>query len=157
MAGVSDGYLYRHYKSKMELVQDLYRSNIEILHGEMDNILERVGAIRDFFIEYIDFLYTASISDPNLFRFCHMLIYDYSFSLPIHPIERIVEISKKVLKKGLSTGEISNKRDPEEVFSVMIGVPLKFLDTRMRNFFWQREIASDDVEKIADICIKALS
>jgi len=69
MAGVSDGYLYRHYKSKMELVQDLYRSNIEILHGEMDNILERVGAIRDFFIEYIDFLYTASISDPNLFRF----------------------------------------------------------------------------------------
>jgi len=39
----------------------------------------------------------------------------------------------------------------------MIGVPLKFLDTRMRNFFWQREIASDDVEKIADICIKALS
>lgn len=157
LAGVSDGYLYRHYESKRELVQDLYRSNIQILHDEMENILGRVGSISEFFREYINFLYTVTISDPKLFWFCHMLLYDYSFSLPIHPIERIVRISKNVLEKGRSTGEISSKRDPEEVFSVMIGVPVKFLDTRMRHFFWQREITVDDVEKVADICIKALS
>jgi TetR/AcrR family transcriptional regulator, repressor of fatR-cypB operon len=156
-AKVSDGYLYRFYKSKTDLFQDVYETYIKIFHDLILEIFNKNKSIEGFIKEYVSMLFTDSINEPILFKFIFIMSHDYTFPIPQKPLQTLKAICGAIIKKGIATGEINEELTPEEVYSLIIGFPPKYVDSRMRDFFGGNiKKLNNDIESISSMCVKAL-
>src|SRR5882724_2180492 len=90
MAGVAEGTIYRHYKSKDDLVRELFEDHYFRFGGELDRIREetaggfaaKLGAMPSFMASLYD-------SDPTLYRFLllaqHTALPNIAKALPESP------------------------------------------------------------------------
>jgi AcrR family transcriptional regulator len=68
-ANVAEGYLYRFYKSKNELVNDLLYSNVDELADNMEELLNQQHSVWEVFKLLIKRLIEISISNPEKIKF----------------------------------------------------------------------------------------
>jgi AcrR family transcriptional regulator len=122
-AGVSQGALYRHYRSKEDLAWTLFSTAYLRTGAELDEIAARyqgfpaqVGAMVEHFCALYD-------SDPALFRF--MLIAQHGFLPRIRPEERTpVDAVADVVGEAVGDGEVA-PIDPLAGAAAILGVILQ--------------------------------
>lgn len=156
-AEVAEGYLYRYYKSKTHLVEDLLYSALneiaEKLEGLIDNELLSVGDISK---QLISLLFVWANQQPDKIKFLFVLMNDYNFQIREYQQARIYNLCKRVKEKGHLSGEINREFGEEEVLLFCVSYPLQFINMRLKNFFYQSKLGEEEKHRVMHICINSL-
>jgi len=155
-AKVSDGYLYRHYPNKAELVKSLFIENMNTYHNLILELIEKEKKVSDILKGSIDFLVCTINEAPEIILFIFIMDHDFNFEYPEIVKNNFVKIGQKLWAKGIQTGEISNKRDVEDVLAITFGIPIKMLEIRRKAFISDELLNETDINNIVEICLKAL-
>jgi len=155
-AGVAEGYLYRFYNSKQELV-------ISLLYTKINHLIIR---LKEFLTLYPDIKYVIKLLINEIFilaetaqdeiRFIHVLMHDYNFQISESQREEIKLLCEQVIETGVKNGELNPNLSPEEVYTMGIIYPIEFINLRIKGFFGSNSWSVDEKRKVIDFCLNSL-
>jgi AcrR family transcriptional regulator len=107
MAGVAEGTIYRHYKSKEDLVRELFEDHYFRFGGELDRIrTEIAGGFVAKLRAMTAFMAALYDSDPTLYRFLllaqHTALPNIAKALPESP----ASVFRRLVADAIAAGEI---------------------------------------------------
>lgn len=155
-AGVAEGYLYRFYSSKQELVTSLLYIKINnlivklqefmILHSDINKVIELL---------ILELFYQAETVQDEI-RFIHVLMHDYNFQISDSQRKEIKIICEKVIELGVKNGQLRTNLSTEEVYTMGIVYPIEFINLRIKGFFGTNGWNEDDKQKVVNFCLNSL-
>lgn len=154
-AGVSDGYLYRHYKNKCELVESLFVENRDTFHGFIFDIIPKKETVREVLENICNFILQSYTSNPVLIQFYVVLAHDHSFDFPEKVRLDIRKIGEKLHEKGRLTGEVGADTEIEDVLVTFFGLQSKMLEMYQRNIVSEEYFKNKAKTRIIELCTKA--
>jgi AcrR family transcriptional regulator len=155
-AQVAEGYLYRFYKSKEELVLDLLNSKIEEIADHIEELIKDSESVYQIIEQFIKGIFRMAAKSINDIKFLYVMMNDYSFAMTDKIRERIRSLCKEVKEKGLKLGELDIQTTEEEIFMFLLVYPIQFINLRIKNFFGKNKWSSEDIDKVISICTKTL-
>lgn len=156
-AEVADGYLYRFYSSKYELVSDIFKSKVEQLADVLDDLYANKDTVREVVYEFVAHIINRAKEFPIQTKFLFMLIHDYTFEIDKGVALRLKDTFEKLVSKGQQNGEINANVTPEDLYVIIIGQTLLYIDSRYRKHFGNEVLEQDMAEKVANVCLRAIN
>jgi AcrR family transcriptional regulator len=119
-AGVGPGTLYRHFPARDELLEAVYRSEVEKLaaaEGTFAETMRPMEALRAWMLLFIDYIATKKIIAPAL-------------NAPTGGSPKVVEASyapihdamRALVKRAIKSGEVRKDVDPIDLLLALVGV-----------------------------------
>jgi AcrR family transcriptional regulator len=156
-AGVAEGYLYRFYKSKSELVDDLLYSTLNEIIEKLEGLMkEEELSVYSIFRQLIDVLFDWANFQADKIKFLFVLMHDYNFEIRESQRDRIYDLCRRVKEKGIQSGKIREEIDEEEILLLAVSYPIQFINLRLKNFFHRTDLGMDEKEKVLRSCINSL-
>lgn len=119
-AGIGPGTLYRHFPTREQLLEAVYRSEMEKLAAaeqRFADALPPVEALRAWLLLFVDFIAAKQLIAPAL----HALVGD-----PKQVFEasyaRIWEAIRALVRRGIDSGDIRDDLDPIDLLRALIGI-----------------------------------
>lgn len=156
-AGVADGYLYRFYPSKYDLVSDIFKSKVEQLADVLDDLYSQKDTLREVVYQFVAHIINRAKESPIQTKFLFMLIHDYTFEIDKGVALRLKETFEKLVQKGQQNGEINADVTSEDLYVLVIGQSLLYIDSRFRKHFGNEVLESNMAERVANVCLKAIN
>lgn len=154
-AGVSTGYLYRHYANKEELVQELIYSLAEEFFKVMEHSLKHHNQLRDVIYHFNSLLFTRANNKPVETRFLNRIFFeDYFIKYKKKNKDKDVFL-KGFRDKGIKTGEINSILSDKEFYAIFPTIPMRYIGIIL-NESEGTKMGEEEVKRITDICLKAL-
>ncbi|EGW36992.1 TetR/AcrR family transcriptional regulator [Desulfosporosinus sp. OT] len=157
-AGVSPGYLYKHYSSKEELVQ-------ELVETEMDSIIENLK----FNISTSSSVYEAAYKTVyNLFMYANSHPINAKFTaavfldVKVPSMEKVenykilVELAKQIIDLGIKTKEFSPQTTPIEVVAIAFTIPFNYISICLE-VDKEKKFTPEEAKRITKICIRGFT
>jgi TetR/AcrR family transcriptional regulator, repressor of fatR-cypB operon len=155
-AGVAEGYLYRFYSSKQELVSSLLYTKVEQIISKLELLLESCTGVKEVIDLLISEFFCMARKSPVEVKFIHVLMHDYNFQVSDEQREQIKRLCNSVIGIGKRSGELNPETTAEEVFGMAIIYPIEFINLRMKVFFGKSDWTVDDKKRVSEFCNKAL-
>ena len=155
-AKVAEGYLYRFYKSKEELVSDLLNSKISEIADNLEESIQKSTSFSEIIELLVKSIFKIADKSSNDIKFLYVMMNDYSFSINSKIKDRIAILCKELMDKGKSLGQISDLISEEELYMFLVIYPIQFINLRNKKFFGNSKLNAEDIEKVISICNKAL-
>jgi len=156
-AEVAEGYLYRYYKSKAHLVDDLLYSALNEIAEELEALIDNeLLSVSDISEQLISLLFDWANHQPDKIKFLFVLMNDYNFKIRQDQQVRIYDLCRRVKEKGHLSGEINHELGEEEVLLFSVSYPLQFINMRLKNFFHQSKLGEEEKQRVMSICINSL-
>ncbi len=119
-AGVGPGTLYRHFPSRDELLEGVYRTEVEKLAAAERRFAETMAplaALRAWMFLFVDYIATKKIIAPALNASVERpsKVVESSYA-PIH------EAMRSLLKRAMKSGEVRKDVDPVDLLRALVGV-----------------------------------
>jgi len=120
-SGVGPGTLYRHFPARHELLEAVYRTEVEKLAAAERTFAESMApmeALRAWMLLFIDYIATKKIIAPALSDALaghRSKVVEASYA-PIH------EAIRALVKRGIKAGEIRKDVDPVDLLRALVGV-----------------------------------
>ena len=119
-AGVGPGTLYRHFPTRDDLLEAVYRSEVEKLAAaerKFAETLPPVEALRAWMLLFVDYIAAKHIIAPALNTMAGgpSRVYEASYSLVWNAIRALV-------KRAIQSGDIRPDLDPIDLLRALIGV-----------------------------------
>lgn len=150
-AGVAEGYLYRHYKGKAELVNDLLFNNLEHLIQRLENLLDNHHSVYEIFEKLTATLFELANHNPEKIKFLYVLMHDYNFKIQEEQREKIIALCRQICDIGKKSGEIAPDIDEEEIYMAGVAYPIQYINLHLKNFFNRSALGETEVSKILSI------
>jgi TetR/AcrR family transcriptional regulator, repressor of fatR-cypB operon len=155
-AGVAEGYLYRFYKSKQELVTELLYTKVAQIIEKLEFLLNSCTSIKEVIYQLIGELFKMASDSPEEIKFIHVLMHDYNFQVSDEQRQHIKSLCERVIIIGIKNGELNKNISPEEAYGIVIIYPIEFINLRMKGFFGSTSWTSEDQKRVAEFSINAL-
>lgn len=156
LAGVAEGYLYRHYKSKAELVNDLLFFNVNEITDKLESLLDNQNSVKDIFEQLTRSLFEIAVNHPVRIKFLYVLMHDYNFKVQDTQRQHILELCRRVKEVGQVSGEIRQNVDEEEIYLFGVVYPIQFINLRLKNFFNQSQLGENEIQKVLKIYLNLI-
>jgi AcrR family transcriptional regulator len=119
-AGVGAGTLYRHFPSRDELLEAVYRTEVEKLAAAEQKFAETmppIEALRAWMFLFIDYIATKKIIAPalNTQVGSHSKVLEASYT-------QIWDAIRALVKRAIKSGDIRKDLDPIDLLRALIGV-----------------------------------
>ena len=155
-AGVAEGYLYRFYSSKQQLVTELLYSKVAQIVEKLESLLETCTSTKDVMGQLIGELFRMGIETPVEIKFIYVLMHDYNFQVSDLQRQHIKGLIEKVIRIGIANGELNSRITVEEAYGMVIIYPIEFINLRMKGFFGINEWSVEEQNRVAEFSINAL-
>ncbi len=156
-AGVSNGYLYRFYKGKRELLEALLEERLEMIHVMLQEQIAVQSSVKDIVAIFVKAIYKVAMESPLTISFSHRLLTDFSFELSKNLKNQIVKMCAEILEIGHRTGEIGKTIDNEKLYAIIVGGLLNGINIRLRNIFGKNTFTKDDIVFSTELLLKTLT
>lgn len=119
-AGVGPGTLYRHFPTRDELLEAVYRTEVEKLAAAERKLAETMPAmeaLRTWMLMFVDYISTKKIIAPALNAPAGgaAKVIEASYA-PIH------EAMRSLVKRAIKSGEVRKDIDPIDLIRALVGV-----------------------------------
>jgi AcrR family transcriptional regulator len=119
-AGVGPGTLYRHFPTREELLEAVYRTEVEKLAAaerKFAETLPPIEALRAWMLLFVDYIATKQIIAPALNALVggHSKVFESSYG-------QIWEAIRALVKRAIKSGDIRKDLDPIDLLRALIGV-----------------------------------
>ncbi len=155
-AGVADGYLYRFYKGKQELVIDLLHVMVGAIVDQLEALLKNCNQISDVIRILTAGFFQMAEQQPTHIKFLDVLMHDYNFKIKEQQRTQIFNLCHKIKEIGMKTGEVSESMNEDDIYLLGVVLPIQFLNLRIKTFFSRKEWNLKDQEHIIMIILKSL-
>jgi AcrR family transcriptional regulator len=119
-AGVGPGTLYRHFPTREELLQAVYRSELEKLaaaEGEFAKAMRPIEALRAWLLLFVDSIAAKQLIAPAL----NTLIGDPK-KVFAASYAQMHEAIRALVKRAIKSGDIRKDLDPMDLLRALVGV-----------------------------------
>ena len=134
-AGVADGYLYRHYQSKTDLVRDLFNESMAMFFNYLQEELENYSTFPDFVTRYHLGLLNVIHTNPDNAKFFIQLINDFTFEIDDDSKSFIIDLCRRILERGQGGNEISPECSLIDIYTIVVIIPLQVFSLYLKGFF----------------------
>lgn len=157
-AGVSVGYLYRHYAGKDELVTDLVVQNFETLRQTVTGMLAQSESVAAVVRYYLTQLFILAEQEPVKARFISVLFRDVRFREIARGkrLLNIPEVAASLLAKGRATGEIREDVTVPEVMLFLLNLPLDYIFVNLEEAQPSPAFTEAHIHRLTAMCLKGL-
>lgn len=155
-AGVAEGYLYRFYSSKYELVSELLYSKIAHVIEKLEFLLNSCTSTKEVISQLIAELFKMATDSPEEIKLIHVLMHDYNFQVSDEQRRHIKSLCEKVIQIGIENGEVSGIISPEEAFGMVVIYPIEFINLRIKGFFGSNSWTNEEQKRVSEFSINAL-
>ncbi len=119
-AGVGPGTLYRHFPTREELLEAVYRTEVEKLAAsgkKLGETLAPLEALRAWMLLFVDYIATKKIIAPALNPPAggHAKVIEASYA-PIH------EAMRSLVKRAIKSAELRKDVNPLDLLRALVGV-----------------------------------
>ncbi len=119
-AGVGPGTLYRHFPTRDELLEAVYRTEVEKLAAaerKFAETLPPIEALRAWLLLFVDYIATKQIIAPALNTLAGgpSKLFEASYA-------QVGEAIRALVKRAMKTGDIRKDLDPLDLLRALIGV-----------------------------------
>jgi AcrR family transcriptional regulator len=119
-AGVGPGTLYRHFPTRDELLEAVYRTEVEKLAAAEQKFAETMpplDALRAWMLLFVDHIATKKIIAPALNSMAggHSKVFEASYG-------QIWDAIRALVKRAIKSGDIRKDFDPIDLLRALIGV-----------------------------------
>src|SRR6202041_924282 len=119
-ARVGPGTLYRHFPTREELLQAVYRSELEKLAAAEQKLAQTmtpIEALRAWLLMFVDAVAAKQIIAPALNTLVgdHKKVFEASYA-------QIHEALRRLVKRAVKSGDIRKDLDPIDLLRALIGV-----------------------------------
>src|SRR5271154_1876992 len=119
-AGVGPGTLYRHFPTREELLQSVYRSELEKLAAaeqKFARTMPPIEALRAWLLLFVDAIAAKQLIAPALNTLLGdpKKVFEASYA-------KIHQAIRALVKRGVESGEIRSDLDPIDLLRALIGV-----------------------------------
>lgn len=153
---VSDGYLYRHYKNKSEMVHDLLETQLKQFHDHVLELIDSKSCVKEVVEGLTLFLFKLSQQEPHAIPFAHSLVYDYEFEYPESRAKAIKIIICRLLELGQKTGEIAKHISEPDIMVTILTIPVKYVEYNAKNIFNTPNDETTIIENIVRLCMNSV-
>jgi len=155
-AEVSEGYLYRHYASKNDLVNDLFAARVSAMNEKLSNLLLSEASLRDVVTAYVTHIFHSYSENPNQIKFLFMLVHDFTFTIPVGIVESMLAVCDRIKSKGQEEGLFNENISSEDVYISIVNQPMQYINSRLRGYFGKNELVAEEIQHIVNCSINAL-
>ena len=119
-AGVGPGTLYRHFPTRDELLEAVYRTEVEKLASaerKFAETLPPIEALRAWMLLFVDYIATKQIIAPALNTLVggSSKVFEASYA-------QVWEAIRALVKRAIKSGDIRKDLDPIDLLRALIGV-----------------------------------
>jgi len=154
-AGVSPGYLYKHYSSKEELVQELVETEMgRIIENLKFNICNSSSVYELAYKTVYNFFMYAN-SHPINAKFTAAVFMDVKVpsNEKAENYKILVDMAKQIIDLGIKTKEINPQATPMEVVAIALTIPFRYLSVFLEVDI-NKEFTQEEAKRVAGICVK---
>ena len=155
-AEVAEGYLYRFYRSKHELVTELLYSKVAQIIEKLELLLNSCPDIKEVISGFIGEFFKMAAETPEQIKFIHVLMHDYNFQVSDDQRLQIRNLCERVIQIGIANREIGEQITPEEAYGMVVIYPLEFINLRIKGFFGNNSWTIEDEQRVKEFSINAL-
>jgi AcrR family transcriptional regulator len=155
-AKVAEGYLYRFYKSKEELVSDLLNSKINEIADNLEESIKNSRSFDNIIELLIRGVFRMAKKSSNDIKFLYVMMSDYSFTVHSNIKERIRLLCMEASEKGRELNQLDELISIEELYMFTVIYPIQFINLRLKNFFGVSKWTDEGIERMIKICSKTL-
>jgi AcrR family transcriptional regulator len=156
-ANVSPGYLYRFYKSKEELVQDIVDVEMNKILSWVQSDIDSSASLYDVAIKTVTRIFMEANREPLAAKFMAAMMMD--IKIPSKDKEgnlnQIMELVEKFISLGKTTGELHSEINLIELWAVSFTIPIRYLSVYL-DFDKDKKFTTAEAERIARMCVNAL-
>jgi AcrR family transcriptional regulator len=119
-AGVGPGTLYRHFPTREELLQAVYRSELEKLAAAartLSQTMTPIEALRAWLLLFVDAIAAKQLIAPAL----NTLIGDHKKMFEASYVQAL-EAIRSLVKRAIKSGDIRRDLEPIDLLRVLVGV-----------------------------------
>lgn len=149
LAGVSDGYLYRHYKGKEELINAVLDNILNVVTDKIEYLLENCSSARDIAEGFLDYLYENSQKNSDMIKFLIIFQNDFSMELNQNVVSRVTNLCKEIVTLGENNGELRGGVTHLDLYMVLVAMPLQFISLKYKGLLCAGAIDSQRVKDYA--------
>lgn len=156
-AGVSEGYLYRHYASKQELINSLFQERMESILEQLNSILEQDNMTLGQVLEsYITGVVTRAIEAPDASKFYYTLLHNYNFEVSAEQKAGTLQTLERLRELGLKNGQIHPDVTLEQLYLSSFVLTIDYVHLKMRKLVSPEGLTLTDIPLITRQVLRAL-
>jgi AcrR family transcriptional regulator len=119
-AGVGPGTLYRHFSTREELLQAVYRSEVEKLvaaEQKFAQTMPPIEALRAWLLLFVDAIAAKELIAPALNTLVgdHKKVFEASYA-------QMHEAIRRLAKRAIKSGDIRKDLDPIDLLRALVGI-----------------------------------
>ena len=156
-AGVSVGYLYRHYSSKEEFINDMLELYFNVINEKISSLIAERNGVEQIVKGIILHILKTAEEKEALIKFLIMLLNDFSVTIRPSLTARVDALAEELMHMIRETPDIRQDLLPEDLFHVMISLPMQYLSIHYNRIISTKEpdsMAADHIVKQAMRLIK---
>jgi len=156
-AGVSGGYLYRTYKGKQDLINELYYDKVNSLYKELEFLLAlNQTSVRLLIESFIQNRVIYFLNEPIASKFFYQLLHNENFLASNDIKYKSAELMERIKNIGVKSGEISANTTVYQLHYHILIYAVDFINFTRKNIFGEQEITINDVKSLTDNILKIL-
>ena len=156
-AGVSGGYLYRTYKGKQDLINELYYDKVNSLYKELEFLLAlNQTSVRLLIESFIQNRVIYFLNEPIASKFFYQLLHNENFSASDDVKYKSAELMERIKNIGVKSGEISASTTVYQLHYLILVYAVDFINFTRKNIFGEQEVTINDVKSLTDNILKIL-
>lgn len=153
-AKIAEGTLYRHYRSKEALAENLFVEKFTALGRELARVQEQEITTRTKLLAIIHYFCDAYDRDAKAINYMFLTRHGYMQNMTPRMANPYL-VFRRVIREGMVTGDIP-KQDPDVAASMVLGIVLQVIDTRILGRRINQKI-SGLADTIAAACLRVLN
>jgi AcrR family transcriptional regulator len=119
-AGVGPGTLYRHFPTREDLLQAVYRSELDKLVAAEQNLAQTmapIDALRAWLLLFVEAIAAKALIAPALNTLVgdHKKVFEASYA-------EMHEATRRLVKRAIKSGDIRQDLDPIDLLRALVGV-----------------------------------
>lgn len=129
-AGVSVGYLYRHYSGKEELINDMLELYFNIINEKISSLIAEKHGVEEIVEGVILHILQISRENEARIKFLIMLLNDFSVTIRPALTARVDALAEELMIMIRNSPGIRSDLLPDDLYHAMIGLPMQYLALR---------------------------
>jgi len=145
-ANVSGGYLYRTYKGKQDLINELYYEKISSLYQELEFLIAlNNSSIAPIISAFVQNRIVYSLNEPVASNFFYQLLHNDNFSFTNELKDKSLLLMQTIKDIGINAGEISNNINLFQLYYHIFVYVVDYIHFKRKNIFENQDLINDDV------------
>ena len=156
-ANVSGGYLYRTYKGKQDLINELYYDKVNSLYNELEFLLAlNQTSVRPIIESFIQNRVVYFLNEPIASKFFYQLLHNENFLASDEIKFKNAKLIERIKNIGVDSGEISLGTTAYQLHYHILVYPVDFINFTRKNIFGEQEVTINDVKSLTENILKIL-